>query len=57
MRRLANFAIALGARCCWVRGRTGSFQFCSWTASQTAEGLLPSAPLQFQKIFPENAYL
>jgi hypothetical protein len=36
-----------------VRGRTGSIQFRSWTASQTAEGLLPSAPLQFQKISPK----
>ena len=45
---LANFAIALVRK--WLgAGHAGSF-VRSWTASQTAEGLVPSAPLQFQKI-------
>jgi hypothetical protein len=46
---LANFAIAL-VRKLLGAGHAGFSR--SWTASQTAEGLLPSAPLQFQKIFP-----
>jgi hypothetical protein len=47
VRRLANLAISLVCKVLLGAGTHWVFQFRSWTTSQTAEGLLPSAPLQF----------